>query len=327
MKRIQNIPFAMVLVLSLIIVPAIIVMANGQSISGTVTLVTQGDSTAGWTNEDSIVDDYSAKLTMPNRNWYIEPISNAEAQINVEDIIMKDINGFTFYQKVNNVDLPICIEINLSGGKVIRGYGLNRTKFPGGDAPHTDWFQVDESDISFGGRSWNYYKNKYSDYVVESVVIGYGPIGSTQGVVAYIDDFTLNSTTYVFEPPPIPPDTTPPTITADIVVEPDIVLHGDTITVIATVTDDDSGVKAVSADFFYEEGGRPLPTSVAMYKVEGTTDQYKVEYIVPDTWNFGNMKITVVARDNSGNYIRSTDFHIVEVIPKKAEILQRNDIP
>lgn len=108
------------------------------------------------------------------------------------------------------------------------------------------------------------------------------------------------------------PDMTPPTIT-DIVVEPNIVLHGDTITVIATVTDDDSGVKAVSADFFYEAGGRPSPTSVAMYKVGGITDQYKVEYVVPNTWNDGIMRIHVAARDNAGNYIRSTEYDEVIV--------------
>lgn len=208
-RKILSMLFALVLAVSLMLAVA---WANGSSVSGAVTLVAEGDSTAEWTDEEAKVGDHSAKLTMPNRNWYIEPICNAEAQIDVEDVLVGDIAGFTFWQKVDNIDLPLCIEFNLSDGKVIRGDGLDRSKFPGGDAPHTDWFQVDESDISFGYRSWDYYKDKYSGYTVQSVYIGYGPIGSTQSVVAYVDDFVLNGITYVFEPP---------TMSATVDIDPD----------------------------------------------------------------------------------------------------------
>ncbi len=203
-SKLFSILFALVLAVSLMLVSA---AADASSITGAVTLVAEGDSTAEWTDEEAMVDDHSARLTMPNRNWYIEPISNAEAQIDVEDIRVGDITGFSFWQKVDNVDLPLCIEFNLNDGTVIRGYGLDRSKFPGGDAPHTDWFQVNESDISFGWPpSWDYYKSNYSDYIVESIYIGYGPIGSTQSVTAYVDDFALNEATYVFEPPLGPSD-------------------------------------------------------------------------------------------------------------------------
>ncbi len=318
------------LALSLLLVPAIVVIASGESIIGAVTLIAQGNSTAEWTTDKAMFGDYSAKLTMPAGTGWVN--DNAEARIEISgELKLNDVTDWSFWAKGQDayyVPIEFYIDSNEDGmyDKIIVGQKMGSMT--------DDWSELNQGNMSMymawkNGYEWlwNWSKvqEKYGDTTLLRVDIGYGSLGSNKGVTAYVDDFTLNNTTYVFEQS-IPLDTTPPTITADIVVEPDIVLHGDTITVTATVTDNDSGVKAVSADFFYEAGGRPLPTSVAMYKVEGTTGQYKVEYVVPDTWSFGNMKITVAARDNSGNYIRSTDFHIVEVIPKKAEILQRNDI-
>ena len=107
-------------------------------------------------------------------------------------------------------------------------------------------------------------------------------------------------------------DNTAPII-SNITAEPDKVSHGDTIIVIATVVDEGSGVKAVSADFFYEEGGRPSPTSVAMHKTGSDSDEFRVEYVVPDTWDDGTMKIHVAARDKLDNYTRSSEYEEVLV--------------
>ncbi len=81
------------------------------------------------------------------------------------------------------------------------------------------------------------------------------------------------------------------------------VKKGDTIIITAEVIDTGSGVKAVSTDFSYNSGytTRPNPTSKLMSKI-GDTNTYKLEFVIPNDWNEGDLYITVAARDNLDNY-------------------------
>jgi len=203
-KRICGILLALVLSVSMMLVPAG-VKANG-GITGAVTLSTIGYGTAEWTTEEQRFGSYSVKLTMPPVSWEeTERIHNAEAEVDVIDTPLAEITGFEFWQKLNTVDLWVGIEFNLDNGETIRGVYL----LPDGKAPGTDWFAVTEADFIFdGGKTWERQQADFPGATVEYVDIGYGiyTTDPDETVVAFIDDLTIqqdgSSTTYVFEPPP-----------------------------------------------------------------------------------------------------------------------------
>jgi hypothetical protein len=108
----------------------------------------------------------------------------------------------------------------------------------------------------------------------------------------------------------------------DIVISKKIVKEGDSLTVTANVADRD-GVAAVSADFSYHPDyndiNRPVPRSVTMELTSG--NQYRVDYIVPASWNEGNMYITVAAKDNLGNRNPNRDAAQIVVVDNTGPVL------
>jgi len=84
---------------------------------------------------------------------------------------------------------------------------------------------------------------------------------------------------------------------------------GDTIKISATVLDQLSNVKAVSADFSYDKAyttNRPtLKSSILMPHTVGNT--YEVQFTIPSEWYEGDLYITVAASDNAGNYDGNRD--------------------
>jgi parallel beta-helix repeat protein len=101
-------------------------------------------------------------------------------------------------------------------------------------------------------------------------------------------------------------DTTAPLV-SDITITKDgnpvtYVKEGDEITITASVIDDLTNVKAVSADFSYNTtySNRPSPRNTKMYNVGG--DMYEATLTIPSGWNEGELYITVAARDILDNY-------------------------
>lgn len=108
----------------------------------------------------------------------------------------------------------------------------------------------------------------------------------------YVDDFS-----------PIVSDIT-------IIKDHEYINNGETITIRAKVQDDISGVKAVSADFSFNDTytSRPAPQSILMNPVSGYLDyNYELTYPVPSTWNQDQIFITVAARDFCDNYVKNRD--------------------
>ncbi len=96
---------------------------------------------------------------------------------------------------------------------------------------------------------------------------------------------------------------------------------GDTITISATVTDELSGVKAVSADFSFNEAynSRPSPQSILMRYSSG--DTYETTYTVPSGWNQEQIYITVAARDQLDNYTSNRSSAQKRIIDNTAPVL------
>ncbi len=98
---------------------------------------------------------------------------------------------------------------------------------------------------------------------------------------------------------------------------------GNTVTVTARVTDQ-SGVKAVSADFSYNDTytDRPYPQSVGMYDPDGD-GYYTVDYNIPADWRSGTLYVKVAARDNtpSGNWGRGFETETLIIDNQQIDIL------
>ncbi|KUK79504.1 MAG: Thrombospondin type 3 repeat family, partial [Microgenomates bacterium 39_7] len=97
---------------------------------------------------------------------------------------------------------------------------------------------------------------------------------------------------------------------------------GDEIAISATVVDDLSGVKAVSADFSFNStyNDRPSPQNRSMKQV-GDTDNYEVTYTVPEGWNQNSIFVTVAARDNLDNYTANRDLAKEIVVDNEAPLV------
>ena len=83
------------------------------------------------------------------------------------------------------------------------------------------------------------------------------------------------------------------------------VKKGDEITISATITDNLSGINTVTADFSYDStynNNRPDPIHTPMTPKSGEVNIYETTFTIPDTWNEGDLYITVAALDNAGNY-------------------------
>ena len=203
-RKIFSILFALVLVLTLGLVTAVPVSAN----PGGIELVAIGDSTAEWTTEQAKVGSYSAKLTMPAGTGWVN--DNAEVRIPISaSLKISEITGWSYWTMAPDkytTPIEFYVDTNNDGeyDKIIAGTKIGAT--PEG------WFQVDKDYLSCymtwkNGyewlTTWDKVVAKYGDATLLRVDIGYGSLGSNQAVTAYIDDFTLNDTTYVFEPLPI----------------------------------------------------------------------------------------------------------------------------
>ncbi len=83
------------------------------------------------------------------------------------------------------------------------------------------------------------------------------------------------------------------------------VKKGDEITISATITDNLSGINAVTADFSYDStynNNRPDPIHTSMTLKSGEENIYETTFTIPNDWNEGDLYITVAALDNAGNY-------------------------
>ena len=116
-------------------------------------------------------------------------------------------------------------------------------------------------------------------------------------------------------------DNTPPTI-SEITIKKggeiaEYIKEGDEITISAIVSDEGSDIKAVSADFSFNEAynNRPTPQSVSMAKT--SKDTYAVTYTVPSGWNQKEIYITVAARDLLDNYTGSRNLKQKLIVDNK----------
>ena len=182
------------------------VSADGTSITGAVTLVARGDSTAEWTTEEVKFGDYSAKLTMPAGTGWVN--DNAEARVAISGPpTLNDVTGWSFWAKgLDAYYVPIEFYIDTDGDdtvdKIIVGQKMGSMT--------SEWIELNQADMNMYMTwkdgyewlwNWSKVQSKYGDATLLRVDIGYGSLGSNQAVTAYVDDFTLNDTTYVFEPP------------------------------------------------------------------------------------------------------------------------------
>ncbi|MBL7208954.1 MAG: hypothetical protein ISS52_02525 [Dehalococcoidia bacterium] len=193
----------MVLMAFAIILPA--AAADGSSITGAVTLVAVGDSTAEWTDQEAKFGDYSAKLTMPAGTGWVN--DNAEACIAISDApTLSDVASWSFWAKGQDayyVPIEFYIDTDADGecDKIIVGMKMGSMT--------SEWVKLNQAkmDMYMAWKDgyewlWNWGKvqTKYGNATVLRVDIGYGSLGSNEAVTAYVDDFALNNITYVFEP-------------------------------------------------------------------------------------------------------------------------------
>jgi len=201
-RKILSILFALVLACSFSLMTAVPVSAN----PGGIELVATGDSTATWTTEEAKFGDYSAKLTMPAGTGWVN--DNAEARIAISDVpTLSDVTGWSFWAKgLDAYYVPIEFYIDTDGDgtvdKIIVGQKMGSMT--------SEWVELNQTNMSMYMTwkdgyewlwNWSKVQSKYGDATLLRVDIGYGSLGSNEAVTAYVDDFTLNDTTYVFEPP------------------------------------------------------------------------------------------------------------------------------
>ena len=193
-----------ILVLALIASMGMPVVASSSS---TVTLASEGDGTAEWTDEQIKFGNHSAKLTMPAGTGWVN--DNAEARVAISGVLkLSDVTGWSFWAKgLDAYYVPIEFYIDIDGDgtvdKIIVGQKMGSMT--------SEWVELNQANMSMymtwkNGYewlwNWSEVQSKYGDATLLRVDIGYGSLGSNEAVTAYIDDFTLNNTTYAFEPPP-----------------------------------------------------------------------------------------------------------------------------
>lgn len=218
-KKLFSILLALVLALSLSPVTAV-VAADGSSITGAVTLGTTYTGISEWiTDETAQCDSHSAKLVWPapyrdEEDNYIVPRAFADIAI-PSGLEVSGVSSWSYWVKAPEDYAP-----NLIFYVDTTGDGSSDTTisaWPKNDPPLADvWTQIDQTTIGgykgiylvWGSNPWPSFKSSwdavqsaYGSAVIMKVKIGKGVIGTNQEITAYVDDFTLNDTTYVFEPP------------------------------------------------------------------------------------------------------------------------------
>jgi len=203
MRKLVSILLTLAVAVSLLVVPAM-VSAN----PGGVELNAVGDSTATWTTEEKYAGDYSVKLSMRG-GWWDEPNNNAEVQISITgNPKISEIGSWSYWTiSPDKYTVPIELNIDTTGDGEIDKV-LYATK--AGDTPE-GWFEVnqDTGHWWYGAGSPNnwaelqsWVNERYPDARLVRIDLGYGPLGSTQAIDAYVDDFTINGVIYELEPAP-----------------------------------------------------------------------------------------------------------------------------
>lgn len=166
-----------------------------------------GDSTAEWTTDESYSGSYSAKLIMKG-GWWNEPNNNAEVQIFIAgNPKIKDINSWSYYFKTAYPDYKTPVELNLDtdgDGEIDKVLYATDAEDATGDWEEWNqdtghwWYGPGSPDNWAELQSW--VAEHYPNATLVRVDLGYGPLGSNQEIIAYVDDFTIDGTTYELEP-------------------------------------------------------------------------------------------------------------------------------
>lgn len=217
MRKLVSILLTLAVAVSLLVVPA--VGAN----PGGIELVATGDSTATWTTEQAKVGSYSVKLTMPAENW---PAGghNAEVRIDVsgQNLTFSEVSDWRFWTLTltgyESYAVPVEFYADVDGDgvadKIVAGNILK------GSVPVTDeWYEMTPElwkgygggfyvwredgtgfDFFVGADPWAKVVERWGNATLLRVDLGFGPLGSTEAVTTYVDDFSMNGVIYELEP-------------------------------------------------------------------------------------------------------------------------------